>query len=358
MANIVLSHVTKSFGDFKILDDISLEIKDGEFMCIMGPSGCGKTTLLRIIAGLESQYEGTVLFDGQDITQLSPAARGLAMVFQNYALFPHLKARGNIAFPLKIKKYPQREIDRKVMETTDRIGGGLGALLDLRPDQLSEGYKQSTATGRAIIKDDIKALLLDEPLTNLDAKMRAKAKVELKKLVRGLRATAVYVTQDEAESMALGDRIAVLSEQRIQQVGAPQELYEHPVNTFVASFIGSPPMNLFKGVLRRGEFQGQGFRIGGLEEFFPFEGSCILGFRPEDITVSTAPKAYSPEARIQFVETAPPHSYLELALGDTTCKVKVPAKPSFGAGDRIYPAFSIDRAHLFHPQTRERIGMR
>jgi multiple sugar transport system ATP-binding protein len=242
MSSIALSRIVKRYGRAEpVLDDVSLEIADGELLVLVGPSGCGKSTLLHVIAGLDDATSGEVRIDGEDVSGKPPRERGLAMVFQNYALYPHLSAFENIAFPLRLSgRRGEREIRRRVEETARLLD--LEGLLDRRPRQLSGGQRQRVAMGRAIVRD-ARAFLFDEPLSNLDARLRGQMRTEIARLQRRLRVTTVYVTHDQTEAMTLGDRVAVLRRGRLQQVAGPRELYEEPANLFVAGFIGSPPMN-------------------------------------------------------------------------------------------------------------------
>ena len=241
MAAISVQHIVKTYGDgFKAVNDISLDIEDGELMILVGPSGCGKSTLLRMIAGLEDITSGELLIGGQRMNEKAPRERNLAMVFQNYALYPHLSVYENIAFPLRLQKRPDDEIRRKVEDAAKTLE--LTEHLDRKPSQLSGGQRQRVAMGRAIVRE-AQAFLFDEPLSNLDAKLRGQMRTEISRLQRRLGITTVYVTHDQTEAMTLGDRVAVLRKGLLQQVASPRELYERPVHLFVAGFIGSPPMN-------------------------------------------------------------------------------------------------------------------
>src|ERR671924_4131 len=241
MGEIGLDHVTKEFaGGVRAVDDVDLTIGEGEFMVLVGPSGCGKTTLLRSIGGLEKVTGGRIRIGDRDVTRLQPAARDLAMVFQNYALYPHMTVRKNLGYGLRVRKTPRKEIARRVGEVARMLG--LDELLDRRPGQLSGGQQQRVAMGRAIIRDPA-AFLMDEPLSNLDAKLRVQMRTEVSRIQQRLGTTMVYVTHDQTEAMTLGDRVALMRAGLLQQVGTPKELYDNPVNLFVAGFIGSPAMN-------------------------------------------------------------------------------------------------------------------
>ncbi len=265
MGSIKLENVTKSFGAVEVIPPLDLEINEGEFVVFVGPSGCGKSTLLRLIAGLEDVSSGTISIDGQDATDVRPARRGLAMVFQSYALYPHMSVRKNIAFPLKMAGMEQTEIDRKVDKAAEVLN--LGSYIDRRPGQLSGGQRQRVAIGRAIVREP-KAFLFDEPLSNLDAALRVNMRLEISELHQELKTTMVYVTHDQVEAMTMADKIVVLRAGFIEQVGSPLELYNRPANKFVAGFIGSPKMNFLTGA-----------------EAAKHDAHTI-GIRPEHLTVS------------------------------------------------------------------------
>src|SRR3954453_11643915 len=254
MGQITLQQVRKSFGPVNIIKDANLDIEDGSFVVFVGPSGCGKTTLLRLIAGLEDVTGGQILIDGKNVVDVPPAKRGLSMVFQSYALYPHMSVRGNMAFGLKMAGLPRAEIDRKVESAAATLN--LTSYLDRKPRELSGGQRQRVAIGRAIVRDP-KAFLFDEPLSNLDAALRVQTRIEIAKLHTDTRATMIYVTHDQVEAMTLADRIVVLNAGRVEQVGTPLDLYPRPANLFVAGFIGSPQMNLLKGEVVRGGADSQ-----------------------------------------------------------------------------------------------------
>jgi len=285
VADLVLQNIGKSFGNVPVLKDISLHVEEGEFTVLLGPSGCGKSTILRIIAGLDDPTNGSVVIDGTIVTHDSPGDRDIAMVFQQYALYPHLTVRKNLAFALTIRKMPQPTIQARIRETADLLE--IHDLLDRFPKELSGGQRQRVAIGRAIVRKP-KLFLFDEPLSNLDARLRTSLRVELKKLHQRLGVTIMYVTHDQVEAMTLGQKIVVLKQGSIQQVGSPEQVYHHPENLFVAGFIGNPPMNLFQGTLFKKNdvpyFQtGQEFLQ--LPSYpFPSDLSDIqIGIRPEDI---------------------------------------------------------------------------
>jgi len=296
MADVTFHGVTKVFpGPTVAVDDLSITAEDGEFLILVGPSGCGKTTALRMVAGLEKPTSGSISIGDQDITDLSPRERDIAMVFQNYALYPHMTVYKNLAFGLRQRKTPKDEVDRRVREVSGMLG--LDDLLKRKPGQLSGGQRQRVAMGRALVREP-KAFLLDEPLSNLDAKLRVQVRADLKQLHRRLGITTVYVTHDQVEAMTLGDRIAVMSNGRLQQLGAPQDIYDHPANMFVAAFIGSPAMNMLRGVARAGSVTAGDLEIP--DTGVP-DGDVVLGLRPETIR-PTADGLPSFEFEVQVVE--------------------------------------------------------
>jgi multiple sugar transport system ATP-binding protein len=282
VGRIALENVTKAFGDEVVaVDDVSLTIGDGEFMVLVGPSGCGKTTLLRTIGGLEEVTAGRILIGDRDITTTAPAARDLAMVFQNYALYPHMSVRQNLGYGLRVRRTPRREVARRVADVAKLLG--LEELLDRRPAALSGGQQQRVAMGRAIIREPA-AFLMDEPLSNLDAKLRVGMRTSLQQLHSRLHTTTVYVTHDQVEAMTLGERVAVMRDGRIQQVDVPQRLYDEPANLFVAAFIGSPAMNLVESTLADDAVFVGSFRIPLDSDRRPpasRDGRVVVGIRPE-----------------------------------------------------------------------------
>ncbi len=282
MGSITLRSVSKVFGEAKVIPSIDLQINEGEFVVFVGPSGCGKSTLLRLIAGLEDVSGGEIVIDGQNATELPPAKRGLAMVFQSYALYPHMSVRSNIAFPLKMAGMDKGEIDRKVSDAARVLN--LTDYLERKPRQLSGGQRQRVAIGRAIVRQP-KAFLFDEPLSNLDAALRVNMRLEISELHQQLKTTMIYVTHDQVEAMTMADKIVVLNRGNIEQVGSPLELYRKPANLFVAGFIGSPRMNLIEG------------------KFAQANGAKTVGIRPEHIGLSVTAvsgKAPSPSPSIWF----------------------------------------------------------
>ena len=289
MAGLELQHIEKTFGRTRVLHDVSLEAGDGEFVVLLGPSGCGKSTLLRIIAGLEPQTRGSVIIGGQCVDDVRPSDRDIAMVFQHYALYPHLTVRENLAFGLTMRGEPKTVIEGRLAETAALLE--IHDLLDRKPKELSGGQQQRVAMGRAIVRKP-NLFLFDEPLSNLDARLRTSMRVELKRLHQRLGTTMVYVTHDQTEAMTLGHTIVVMNLGRIQQIGRPEQIYHEPANPFVAGFIGNPPMNLLEGSFRLDQRDLE-FRAGDLTFRFPFQahdligadtGMATLGVRPEDVT--------------------------------------------------------------------------
>ena len=289
MATLDLQNISKSFGPAKVLHDIDLAIRDKEFVVFVGPSGCGKSTLLRIIAGLEEATAGKIVIDGRDVSAEAPVDRGIAMVFQSYALYPHLSVFENIAFPLRVQKMPKAELDARVGRAAEILQ--LTDKLPLKPGQLSGGQRQRVAIGRSIVREP-KVFLFDEPLSNLDAALRGDMRVELSQLHRDLSATMVYVTHDQVEAMTMADRIVVLNAGRVEQFGSPMELYHHPATKFVAQFIGQPNMNLIPGTVKGADAAGLAVELaGGQVLTLPVEGNTAntgqkveVGIRPEDVT--------------------------------------------------------------------------
>lgn len=326
MGRIVLEKVKKSFGEVTVIPPLDLEINDGEFVVFVGPSGCGKSTLLRLIAGLEDVSGGKISIDGEDATQIPPAKRGLAMVFQSYALYPHMSVRKNIAFPLRMAKLDQAEIDRRVENAASVLN--LADYIDRRPGQLSGGQRQRVAIGRAIVREPA-AFLFDEPLSNLDAALRVGMRLEISELHKRLKTTMIYVTHDQVEAMTMADKIVVLRAGNIEQVGSPLELYRTPQNVFVAGFIGSPTMNLIEG------------------EEAAKHGAHTIGIRPEHISVSADAGDWSGVVGVS--EHLGSDTFLH--VHDTglaeTITVRAGGEVFFKHGDRIYMTPREDVIHKF-----------
>ncbi len=301
MGQVALTHVTKKFGNLPAVADVSLVVEDAEFLVLLGPSGCGKSTLLRMIAGLEDVTEGVIEIDQKMVNEVEPKDRDLAMVFQSYALYPHLTVRRNIEFPLRTRKVGRSERKRLVADAAEALG--LSELLDRKPAQLSGGQRQRVALGRAIVRQP-KAFLLDEPLSNLDAKLRVQTRAELVALQRRLKTTMIYVTHDQVEAMTMGQRVAILRDGVLQQVAPPAEVYDRPANAFVAGFIGTPPMNLFDAVVDGGTVNVGNSRLPLGELWNTPAGEYTAGIRPEHLTIIGAdPGDGALRGTVEFVES-------------------------------------------------------
>ncbi len=363
MAEVAFHNVSKVFAEGAVaVDDLTATIEDGEFMVLVGPSGCGKTTALRMVAGLEDPTSGAITIAGEVVNDRSPRDRDIAMVFQNYALYPHMTVQKNLAFGLRQRKVPAEQVRTRVAEVSRMLG--LDELLQRRPAQLSGGQRQRVAMGRALARDP-KAFLLDEPLSNLDAKLRMQLRAELKKLHQTVGTTAIYVTHDQVEAMTLGDRIAVMSGGVLQQLGPPQEVYSRPSNLFVAGFIGSPPMNLLAGTAREGEV-----RFGPLSFMRPGvpDGEVVIGLRPEALAPAGG-EGVQVELTVEIVEplgnevvvhgTVPGRTAGPAAADAVEGRAHVIAR--LGAATRLAPgqlvrlAFDPAGAHLFDPADGLRI---
>jgi ABC-type sugar transport system ATPase subunit len=348
MAEIRLEGLWKRYGQAEAVRGIDLHVPDGRFTVLVGPSGCGKTTTLRMIAGLVEPTAGRILIGGRDVTHLEPRDRDVAMVFQNYALYPHLRVFDNIAFGLRARGMDRAEVRRRVLEAADLLG--LTELLDRRPRQLSGGQQQRVAIGRAIVREPA-AFLLDEPLSNLDAKLRSDTRAELKRIQRELRATVVYVTHDQEEAMALADEIVVMREGRIEQRGTPAEVYARPATEFVGTFIGSPSMNVLPARVEDGAFVWGPLRVDGVAAA---PGAAVrLGVRPEDVRpAGSVPveRATAPfTARVEVVERLGPRAVLTLTVGGGSLRAVLGADEAEGLREGEERRFVIDRAaiHVF-----------
>ena len=362
MARIQLEHVDKTYPNGYIAaHDLSLEIADGELLVLVGPSGSGKSTVLRMMAGLEQVTGGTIRIGERDVTDLPPQQRDIAMVFQNYALYPHMTVRENLGFGLMMRKQPKAVIGQRVQAVAASLG--LDALLDRKPAQLSGGQRQRVALGRAIVREPL-AFLFDEPLSNLDAQLRVETRVELSRLHRKLGATMVYVTHDQSEALTLGDRIAILKEGVLQQIATPMELYERPANKFVAGFIGSPAMNFFEGTLTRTGAGGMcTFRGKDLTIRVPCEPGLndrvFLGIRPQHLEVvgDAASGEGSLRAEVGVVEPMGNEQivYLTLPAGERAVAV-APVQPRITPGEKVSVRVRAEGLHVFDAQTGSRIG--
>ena len=376
MAKVALNHVTKEFhGGTRALDDLSLEIPDGEVLILVGPSGCGKTTALRLIAGLEKATSGTIMIGDTTVNGVSPRDRDIAMVFQNYALYPHMTVYRNLGFGLRERRTPRREVDRRVREISAVLG--LDDLLKRRPAQLSGGQRQRVAMGRALVREP-KAFLLDEPLSNLDAKLRVQMRAELKRLHAKLGNTTIYDTHDQIEAMTLADRIVVMSAGKALQVGTPQEVFSRPANLFVAGFIGSPAMNLLRGRASARGSAGTEITAGELRFTRPGvpDGEVVVGIRPESLAPAPADAAGPAlDLEVDLVEPlgeqalvhgtvagTAAHSGAEeeqAILTEATSRAPVtavlPAADLPGPGDRVRIRVAPERIYLFSAATGEAV---
>jgi multiple sugar transport system ATP-binding protein len=338
MASVTYDHATKEFGDTKAVDDLALEIQDGEFMVLVGPSGCGKSTALRMLAGLEKVTTGRILIGDRVVNNVAPQHRDIAMVFQSYALYPHMTVYDNLAFGLRNQRIPRTDIDRRVRRAAEILD--LDALIKRKPKQLSGGQRQRVALGRAIVREPA-AFLMDEPLSNLDAKLRVQTRAEILKLQNELETTTIYVTHDQVEAMTMGDRIAVMNRGVLQQVGTPEQVYTSPVNVFVAGFIGSPAMNLVPASLLDG--------VGGQDR--------IAGFRPEHIDVGNGhTDAIRFTGRVDVVEYLGDEQLVHITRNGTSLQAKLPVDERFGIGDEREFAVPRDKLLLFDKATEERVG--
>jgi multiple sugar transport system ATP-binding protein len=357
MAEIHLTRLRKTYGKVEAIKDLSLDIRDGEFLVLLGPSGCGKTTTLRAIAGLETLDRGRILIGGRDVTLQPPGRRGIAMVFQSYAVFPHMRVYDNVVFGLRMRHVPEDEQRRRAQEAADLLQ--IGHLLDRYPAQLSGGQRQRVAVARAIVmRPDV--LLMDEPLSNLDALLRLHMRAELKRLHRDIRATTVYVTHDQVEALSLGDRIAVMKDGEIVQCASPGEIYDRPANRFIGGFIGSPPMNFLTGRVahRTGVTQVE---VGGasipLASAAGVPPEVTIGIRPEHIAVEFAPSADTIPASVSVLEPIGSHQLLTAQVGADVIKVAVP--PDFEAEPerQVWLRFDPRRVRLMDPQTGRAVAV-
>ena len=356
MAWLKLLGISKRFGTVRALGGVDLSVEDGEFCVLLGPSGCGKSTLLNIIAGLSPQDEGAVLLDGQPIDHLSPRERDVAMVFQNYALYPHMTVAGNLAFGLRMRGLAKAAIEERLQETARLLG--IEDLLERKPRELSGGQRQRVAMGRALVRRP-RLFLLDEPLSNLDARLRASVRLELKQLHRQIKGTIVYVTHDQVEAMTLGDKVVVMRQGKIHQVGPPEEVYDQPADTFVATFIGSPEMNLYQGRMVQGEgglvFEGEGFRLalGRLEP--DLAGKEVeVGLRPEDLASDQA-QPIALQVQVELLSNIGSEKYVHARLGEVELTARAGKEVSFTPGQRITLSLDPARLHIFYQGRRVQV---
>jgi multiple sugar transport system ATP-binding protein len=337
MASITFDHLTKQFDETKAVDNLDIEVANGEFLVLVGPSGCGKTTALRMLAGLEEISSGRILIGDRVVNNVAPGARNVAMVFQSYALYPHMTVRDNLAFSLRNFKVPKEDIERRVQQAAEILE--LDQLLKRKPRQLSGGQRQRVALGRAIVREP-EAFLMDEPLSNLDAALRVQTRAEILKLQKRLATTTIYVTHDQVEAMTMGDRIAVMSKGVLQQIGTPEELYTRPANTFVATFIGSPAMNLLPTATL-------GLNANG----------SVAGFRPEHVELGNGrPDAASYDAQVEVVEYLGDEQLAHLRLGDRALVAKLPVEPRLEAGATKTFSVPLQRILLFDESSGRATG--
>jgi multiple sugar transport system ATP-binding protein len=359
MAEVVLQNLNKNFDEVYAVKDVNLSIRDKEFMVLVGPSGCGKTTTLRMVAGLESISSGRILIDDKVINELAPMDRDIAMVFQNYALYPHMSVYDNMAFGLKMRKFDRADIARRVQEAAEILG--MQELLKRKPRQLSGGQRQRVALGRAIVRHP-QVFLFDEPLSNLDAKLRVQMRVELKKLHDRLGTTAIYVTHDQVEAMTLGDRVVVMRDGLVQQVGEPLELYNEPANRFVAGFLGSPSMNFATVVAHQtdgalwAEDDGIRIKVPGQTagRLGRYAGQQVtMGIRPEDLHVATEadPSELGFDATVEVVEKLGSEILLDVAVGPHTMVASVEPNVRINVRDRLRLALNPERLHFFDAES-------
>jgi multiple sugar transport system ATP-binding protein len=344
MAEIRLENLTKRWGDFIGVDNFNLTIADKEFLVLLGPSGCGKTTTMRMIAGLEEGTEGEIWIDNKLVNDLDPKDRDVAMVFQSYALYPNMTVYENIRFPLKVRKVDEKNQRERVLKASSMVE--LSDFLDRKPSELSGGQRQRVALARAIVREP-QVFLMDEPLSNLDAKLRISTRAQIKNLQHELSTTTIYVTHDQIEAMTLADRVVVMNKGKIQQVGSPSDIYENPANTFVAGFIGSPAMNLIEGKLMNGSFNADCVKIGGLTK--NKEGDVTLGFRAEDAEVVNQKAEL--EAKVYSFELLGDATMVTVKANTQLISIKANKDYRVKIGDTINVSVPINKCHLFDINT-------
>ncbi|MFQ5454581.1 MAG: ABC transporter ATP-binding protein [Nitrospirota bacterium] len=355
MTEIRFDKVEKRFGDVDVIKSLDLLIKGGEFFTFVGPSGCGKSTILNMLAGLEDITRGNIYFDNMPVAHLSPKERDIAMVFQSYALYPHLSVYENIAFPLRIKKIPQSEISEEVRRVAGLLG--LEGLLKRHPKELSGGQRQRVALGRAIIRRP-RLFLMDEPLSNLDARLRIEMRGEIKRLHRELKITTIYVTHDQEEAMSLSDRVAVLYNGAVRHLGRPLDIYKRPANKFVAGFIGSPSMNFIDGrIINKTQitFGDMTIAIAAKTEKRPERKEVIIGIRPEDIRVSRVSKKGAIEMEVSIVEPTGAELWVNGCNNGIILKGMAKIEEEFTTGEKVYFILPSDKIHIFDRKTEERL---
>ena len=349
MAEIQLQNVSKRWGNFVGVDNFNLTIADREFLVLLGPSGCGKTTTMRMVAGLEDVTDGQIRIGDRVVNNLDPKDRDVAMVFQSYGLYPNMNVYENIRFPLKVRKVPQDQHDERVMRAADMVE--LREFMHRKPAELSGGQRQRVALARAIVRQPT-VFLMDEPLSNLDAKLRVSTRAQIKNLQHELAVTTIYVTHDQIEAMTLADRVVVMERGIVQQVGTPTDIYDNPANTFVASFIGSPAMNLMEGTLAGGTFTGDNVSIGGLSGS---DGPVTLGFRAEDAGPANTAAEAQINAPIYTLELLGDATMIAVQAGGSLVSVKAPKEFRAEIGDPVSISIPAEICHLFEAETGKRI---
>jgi len=366
MAEVTVKNVSKIFpGGILAVNNVSLDVADKQFVVLVGPSGCGKSTTLRMVAGLETVTRGKIYIDGQMVNDVPAKNRDIAMVFQNYALYPHMSVYDNLAFGLKLRRFPKVEVERRVQEAAEILGITKG--LKRKPKELSGGERQRVAVGRAIVRKP-KVFLFDEPLSNLDAKLRVQMRMEIQKIHNRLQSTMIYVTHDQVEALTLGDQIVVMKDGLIQQIADPISLYESPVNRFVAGFIGSPPSNFLKGkiVPRNGElyFMDEGIRLKVLKQQHEklkrfLNQEILLGIRPEDVYdklfAQDASEEFIITATVELVEPMGSEIYLYFSVGRNSLIARVSNQDTATANQDLQLVFDMSKAHFFDPRTDKAI---
>jgi multiple sugar transport system ATP-binding protein len=361
MSSVTYDHVFKRFGEVVAVNDLNIEVEDREFLVLVGPSGCGKSTALRLLAGLEDISDGRILIGDRVVNDVAPKDRDIAMVFQSYALYPHMSVYDNMAFGLKLRKTPKDEIKRRVEEAADLLG--IGPLLERKPRQLSGGQRQRVAVGRAIVREP-SVFLFDEPLSNLDAKLRVETRANISRLHQRLQTTFIYVTHDQVEAMTMASRIAVLNQGILQQIDTPQQLYDYPDNIFVAGFIGSPAMNFFNAHIRKGDgrlhVDGGTFNIQIPEERTAVyeayvDKPVVFGIRPEDIAdPNFAPPGIKPQmvdSKVDVTELMGNEIFLYMNAGEHVFTARVDPRTQIRMGDEVQVAFNMANMHIFDRDT-------
>jgi multiple sugar transport system ATP-binding protein len=347
MSTLELRNVSKFYGDVAAVENVDIRVENNEFYCIFGPPSSGKSTILRLLLGLARPDSGRVLIDGKDMTTVPPGERNLAVVFQNLALFPHLTARENLAFPLRERKAPPSEIDSQIRVVAERLH--ITPLLEKLPGQLSGGERQRVAIGRALVRKP-RAYLMDEPIAALDARLREEMRVELKRLQREVGHTLIYVTHDQEEAMSIADRMAILQNGRVAQIGSPQEVYNDPASKFVAETVGSPPMNFIGGRLEGGVFRAQDFGLEAKFEVDFADGDVVLGVRPEDVSLGARMGGCDVDCSIHEVEPLGAYAIVDIVAGGRILRSQLQGQPRLSKGERTTFSVNAEHCHLFDPR--------